>query len=367
MKNSIYTISVVALGLTLMTSVTFAQKKVETDAALQFQSYEKAQMMGDQEEMKKQLLKAKESIDLAAVNPETQKSPKTLFYKGEIYASLAFIGMIDSTFNKSVPADARQIAINAYKESISVSSKYKSDIENTVNTVKQLMHPVGSAAYEAKKFKEAGEAFGLINDFNSILGKVDTVYIYYQGMAAESDGQWDKAASYYQKCAEMNYKPDETYRATAMAYIKGGKNDRAIEFLKHAIEKSPKDKHLYFALGTIAMEMNDDATVLENFKKALEIDPKYSDVHYNLGSYFSSKGADLRQKAADLPPNAKKESDELLAKSLEFYKLAMEPLENYVALQPKDLDVLNSLVKIARALKDTEKEAKYRAMLESAK
>ncbi|MNF10448.1 hypothetical protein D3C80_2113830 [compost metagenome] len=86
-----------------------------------------------------------------------------------------------------------------------------------------------------------------------------------------------------------------------------------------------------------------------------------------MGSYFSGKGFDLRQKAGDLPPNAKKESDELLAKSLEYYGLAMDPLEKYIAIVPKDLEVLNSLVKIARALKNPEKEAKYKQLLDAAK
>ncbi|WP_300662310.1 tetratricopeptide repeat protein [Fluviicola sp.] len=355
-------------GILMISSFSFAQKKIETDAVLALQAFEKAQMGGNMEEAKKQLLKAKESIDIAATNPETEKSPKTLFYKGEIYTNMLFLKVLgDTEFNKNVPEDAKDIAIKAYKESYDLSNKYDSDIQNSIGVIKQMLHPIGSAAYEAKKFKEAGAIFGTINDYNSVLNVVDTVYIYYQGMAAESDENWAQAAEYYKKCADMNYKPNEIYRATAMAYIKGGQNDKAMEFLKHAIEKSPKDKHLYFALGTIAMEMKDDQTVLSNLNKAIEIDPKYSDAYYNLGSYFSGKGFDLRQKAGDLPPSAKKESDELLAKSLEYYGLAMDPLEKYVAIVPKDLEVLNSLVKIARALKKPEKEAKYKQLLDAAK
>ena len=45
-------------GIVMISSLSFAQKKVETDAALAFQNYEKAQMAGDMVEMKKQLLKA---------------------------------------------------------------------------------------------------------------------------------------------------------------------------------------------------------------------------------------------------------------------------------------------------------------------
>jgi hypothetical protein len=357
-------------GIVFVSSFSFAQKKVETDAALALQAFEKAQMSGNMDEAKKQILKAKESIDLAAANPETEKSPKTLYLKGEIYTYLFTMKATaanDAEFQKNIPETATQTAIKAYKESYEISNKYDSDIQTSVNNMKQLLHPVGSAAYEAKKFKEAGMIFGLINEYNSVINVVDTNYIYYQGLAAESDGNWVEAAEYYKKAAEMNYMPNDTYRAAAMAYIKAGQNDKAIEFLKHAIAKSPKDKHLYFALGTIAMEMQDDKTVLENLNKAVEIDPNYADAYYNMGVYFAGKGTELRDKASNLPPNAKKESDELLAKSLEFYGFAMDPLEKYVTLQPKDLVVLNSLMKMARALKNTEKEAKFKQMLDAAK
>lgn len=355
-------------GIVLISSLSFAQKKVETDAALAFQNYEKAQMAGDMVEMKKQLLKAKESIDAASTNPETEKSPKTLFLKGEIYTSMLLVKMLgDAEFNKNVPENAKETSIKAYKEAYDISNKYDSDIQNSVNTIKQMLYTTGSAAFDAKKYKEATMAFATVNDYTSVLNQLDTTAIYYAGIASENDSNFVQAAEYYKKAADANYKPNEIYRATAMAYIKAGQNDKAVEFLKQAIAKSPKDKHLYFALGTIAMEMNDDKTVLENLNKAVEIDPKYGDAYYNLGSYFSSKGFELRQKAGNLPPNAKKESDELLAKSLEFYGFAMDPLEKYIAISPKDVDVLNSLVKIARALKNTEKEAKYKQMLDAAR
>ncbi len=356
-------------GIVMISSLSFAQKKIETDAALAFQAYEKAYMAQDVTEMKKQLLKAKESIDIASTNVETEKSPKTLFLKGEIYASMFINPMLltDPEFVKMIPADAKEVATKAYKEAYDLSNKYDSDIENSIKQIKMQFYDMGKMAFDAKMYKVATEVFGSINDFTSVVNEMDTLAIEYAGIAAENDSNYVQAAEYYKKAADLGYKPETIYRATAMAYIKAGKNDKAVDFLKQAIAKSPKDKHLYFALGTIAMEMNDDQTVLENLNKAVEIDPNYADAYYNLGSYFSSKGFELRQKAGNLPPNAKKESDELLAKSLEFYGFAMDPLEKYIALSPKDIDVLNSLVKIARAVKNPEKEAKYKQMLDAAR
>lgn len=359
----------IAVGFALMTGITFGQKKVETDAVMAYKSFENALQSGDMENAKKSLLKAKSSIDEAAANPETSKSPKTLFYKGEIYASMLIAApMINQEeLTAAVPKDAKEQAIQAYKDSYNSSTKFHADIKNSVAQIQTLLLNTGSAAYEKKMFKEATQAFAAVNDFTSIINVTDTLSIYYAGICAESDTNWVEAAKYYRKCADLNYKPDVIYRTTAIAYIRADQKEEALHFLKEAINKAPKDKHLYFALGTIAMDMNDDELVETNLKKAYEIDPKYADAYYNLGSYFSSKGLDLRQKSNDLPPNAKQEADEMLSKSLEFYKMALTPLEKYVELQPKDAVVLLSLVKICRALQDKDKEAKYMKMLDEAK
>lgn len=361
---------VIALGLVFVSGLSFGQKPNETSAAMKFQEFERAFGSGDMENAKKAILKAKGFVDLAAANPETEKSAKTLFYKGEIYTSLVLMSGVaanDAEFMKEVPEDADQQGINAYKASLASSNKFKSDIENSVRQVQQLLRNAGSMAAEKKMFKEGLEAFSMVNNYTNIIGQTDTLSLYYAGICAENDTNWTEAAKYYRQCADMNYKPESIYRTTAVAYIRSGQKDEALAFLKQAIVKSPKDKHLYFALGTIAMDMQDDELVQTNLSKATEIDPNFADAYYNLGSYFSSKGLDLRKKAADLPPSAKKESDELLNKSLEFFKLALIPLEKYVSLQPKDSEVLLSLVKMARALNDKEKEAKYKAMLDASK
>ena len=359
-----------ALGLMVLSGSAFGQKMAETDAAMQFNACQSAMQSGDIANTKKNLLKAKASIDKAASNPETEKSAKTLFYKGEIYTSLLIVSALaadDKEFLDQIPDDADKQGIAAYKASLASSTKYKKDIENSVHQMQQMLRNAGSMAYEKKMFKEGTEAFAMVNDYTNIIGETDTLSIYYAGVCAENDTNWVEAAKYYNKCADLNYKPESIYRATAVAYIRANEKDKALEFLKEAIKKAPNDKHLYFALGTIAMDMKDDDLVQTNLNKAVELDSKYADAYYNLGSYFSSKGLDLRQQASQLPPSAKKESDDLLAKSLEYYKMAVVPLEKYIEIEPKDSEVLMSLVKIFRALGDKEKEVKYKAMYDASK
>lgn len=354
-------------GITMITGAATAQKKAETDAALAYRSIKTAMESQDMEGAKKATLKAKGFIDQAAAHAETEKSPKTLFYKGEIYGTIHFLRQLnDQAFNDATPSDALDQAIKAYNSAYTTSDKFDSDIANSIGMGKMQIAMAANALFDGQKFKEAGDMYETSAKLSSALNEIDTAAIYNTALCATNSEDWDRAAANYRRCAELNYKPETIFRSTASAYISAKKNEEALTFLKEAIVKSPKDKYLYWTLGTIAMDLNDNQLVIDNLNKAIELDPKYADAYYNLGSYFLGKGEDLRQKAAGMTASEKKQSDEMLNQSLEFYKLSTAALEQYVILVPNDKDVLKSLYKMFRSLKDTEKEAKYKKMMEEA-
>jgi len=357
-----------AAVLTLASSVSWGQKKTETDAALAFKSFETQFQAQDMENAKKSLLKAKGFIDQAATNAETEKSPKTLFYKGEIYASIQMVRALgDANFNSSTPENAMDIAVDAYKTAYTTSDKFDVDIENSVNSIRQMTDMMGVAAFDGKKYKEAAQIYDMAAKASSAIGQTDSISVYYAAISSQNAQDWDNAAKYYRMCAEMNYKPEETYLNAATALISAKKEDEAMKFLDESIHKAPKNKYLYYVLGTIYMDKNDDAKVAENLGKAVEIDPKFSDAQFNLGSYFFGKGMEIRNKAADLTATEKAKQEQLLAESSEYLKKSVTPLETYIELVPTDKDVLKSLWQIHRMLKNTEKEAKYKALYEAAK
>lgn len=355
-------------GITMITGTATAQKKAETDAALAYISIKTAMQNQDMEAAKKATLKAKGFIDQAAAHVDTEKSPKTLFYKGEIYGTIHFLRQLnDQAFNDATPADALDQAIKAYNASYTTSNKFDSDITTSIGDGKMQLAMAANALFDAKKFKEAGDMYETTAKLSTAINEIDTAAIYNTALCAANAEDWERAAANYRKCAELNYKQETIYSTTASAYINAKKNEEALNFLKEAIKRTPNDKFLHFALGTIAMDLNDDQLVIDNLKKACEIDTKYADAYYNLGGYFLGKGEDLRQKAANLPTSEKKQADEMLNKSLEYYKLSTEALEQYIALEPNNPEVLKSLYKMFRALKNTEKEAKYKKMMEEAK
>lgn len=356
---------VLAAGLLLVSGMSTAQKKSETDAALALRSIESAFSTNDIDAAKKATLKAKGFIDQAAVHPETEKSPKTLFLKGEIYAYIfMFRQMNDAVFNEATPADALTIAVNSYKSAYTTSDKYDSDVRQSIGNAKALVATKGNALFDAKKYAEAMVEYDNTVQLSSAINEIDTASIYNAALCAQVSENWMAAADRFKLCASYNYKPDVTYLNTATSYIRAGKNDDAMNFLKEAIQKAPSNKYLYWTLGTIAMDINDDALVETNLKKAIELDPNYSDAYFNLGSYFFGKGIDLRKQANEMTDKAK--SDAALAKSLEYYTIASAPLEKYCELVPKDKDVLKSLWQIFRTLKNAEKEAKYKKLYEEA-
>lgn len=353
-------------GISISAGMVSAQKKSETDAALALRSIESAMQSQDMDAAKKATLKAKGFIDQAAAHPETEKSPKTLFLKGEIYSYIyVFRQLNDATFNDATPADAIDIAIKSYNTCYTSSDKYDGEIRNSISTAKGLVGVKGNALFDSKKYAEAMLEYDVSAKLSSAINEIDTVSIYNGALCAQVSENWIEAAQHFRTCSNYNYRPDVTFLNAATSYIHAGKNDEAMAFLKEAIQKAPKNKYLYWTLGTIAMDVNDDVTVQENLTKAIELDPKYSDAYFNLGSYFFGKGIDLRKKAGETTD--KKASDEMLAKSLEYYNIASNPLEKYIELVPTDKDVLKSLWQIFRTLKNTEKEAKYKKLYDEAK
>lgn len=363
MKNS--KTWVLVAGLALTTGASFAQKAIETSAAVEYKNkFLPAFQSQDMEGAKASLLKAKGFIDAAAAHPDTKESPKTLYLKGEIYFMLyTFKQMGDAAF-ASVPDDALDQSVAAYNKAYTISDKFDGDVREAVQQKAALLDMAAVASYNDKKYKDAMEAYDIRAKVATAIGETDTTAIYFAGVCAENDGDWDKAASYYAKCADLGYKVPEIYKIVANALIQAKKTDEATAFLEKAIEKAPNDKELHYVVGTFYMEAGQDDKATESLRKAVAIDPKYWDAQYQLGAHLQSIGTKIRTKANALPLNDPN-YDKLIAQSDEYYKQALPPLEAYIAALPDDAAVLTCLSQIYRALKNPEKAAEYKKRLDA--
>ncbi|MFM7467105.1 MAG: hypothetical protein ACKO2O_04290, partial [Crocinitomicaceae bacterium] len=112
MKKFLFSLAFVGLSLS-----TFAQKKFITDVALLMRKYNP---MAGVDAAKKNVEKAKEYIDQAAVNPETMNDPKMFLYQGQVYFALTEIAMIDKmnggTVDEKKVEEYAATAENAFKK-----------------------------------------------------------------------------------------------------------------------------------------------------------------------------------------------------------------------------------------------------------
>ena len=395
MKKSIVSSTLIVGGLILSTA-SFAQKKNETSAAVEFKNkYQMSLMTGDNESAKKALIAAKGFIDLAAEHVETKESPKTLYYKGEIYSNFLILGMqtMDTAFVKLGGEDALEVAIAAYKKGFDVSDKFDRDIEEAVDQKKTILDTYANMLYKADMFKEAGELYTTQAQFSEAVNQLDSTSIFNGALCYEKGGEFLKAAEGYAKVAKAGYKGTTSYVLASAAYRKGGQVEQAkaivaegrkvypsdkdllLELvntnidagdaagaeaaLNEAITKDPNNKQLHYTIGTIYIDLKENEKAETALNKALSIDPEYVDAMYQLGAHLVTWAGDTKTAANQLKfgdPNYNK----MLKDADDTYKRALVPLEKYIAKSPNDKDVLNILFQLHRSLGNSEKALEYK-------
>lgn len=390
---------------TLFSAISFGQKANETSAALEYIKFkDNMQMMmlgsGSMEVGQTAIKKAKEYIDLAAENESTKKSPKTLFYKGEIYTGYLMAFGTDSVLMKEHGEEYLNTGLDSYKQSLAVSTKFKSDIEESINNKKALFGMGINQMYEKGMYKETAEAYELQVRFSDVLGQVDTTSIYNAAICYDKSATYDKAAENYLKLAKMNYKPTQNYLRASAAYrknkqfteakalIEGARKTNPLDkdlllemvnmnieagdaagaetALAEAIASDPNNKQLHYTIGTIYIDLKKNDKAETALRKSLEIDPNYQDALYQLGAHLVTWAGEVRGAANQLK-FGDKNYDKMVIESDDLYRRALEPLEKYITISPNDKDVLTILSQLHRNLGDMTKSAEYKKRADAIK
>lgn len=384
------------VGAFFVTSVSIAQKKNETDAAVVYKNtFLPALMEGNMEAAKKALIKAKTSIDLAAENPETKESPKTLWLKGNIYSSFLVVGLqsMDTNFIKLAGEDAMDVSIEAYKKGYSVSDKFDADIEEGVTQNHDLMEGFAMMAYKAEQYNEAAEAFLIEVKFFEAINKVDTNSMYNAGLCYDKVGKYEEAGKQFEALTKTGHKGAKMYAFASNSYRKAKKydaakaiaktgrekypNDKDIlleavqvsldqndavgaeALLNEAIAKDPTNKLLHNTIGTIYIDLKQNEKAEAAFNEALKIDPNFDDALRQLGGHLVNWAIDVNSQANNLKYNDPKVKV-LEAQSKDLFTRAIVPLEKYLTTKPNDLEVLRTLSQVNTYLGNTEKAAEYK-------
>lgn len=400
MKKTMKNKFIAFAGVVLFSSQVMAQKTNETSAAIEYKKFTDALSMGNIDPAQKAIEKAKGFIDLAAVNETTKESPKTLFFKGEIYTGYLIAFGLDTAFMNNNAENYFNIGIESYQKSLAISTKYKEDIKTSIDQKKGMFSLGINKLYDEGKFAECAEAYEMQVKLSEGINEVDTLSIYNSAVCYEKGNEFEKAAKMYTKAANTGYKAPGTFRSASACYRKAGKapeakevlsegrkkypNDRdlllelvntnidagdaagAEAALSEAIAADPKNKQLHYTIGTIYIELKQNEKAEKALNEALAIDGEYEDALYQLGAHLVTWAADLRTAAGQLnlkDPNY----DKMSAQSEETFKRALIPLEKFITKNPNDKDVLTILSQIYRSIGNYEKANEYKKRIEAIK
>lgn len=396
--------SAVILTAMMITTGAFAQKKNETNAAMDYQSYEKALMSQDLDGAKKSLLSAKNWIDEAVEHPDTKESVKTLFYQGKIYLGLSMLGLMsdDAELKELATEENAKKGIDALKKSYELDSKgrYRDDIKTMAFMVREQSIREGVKQFQEQKFEQAMELFETSVVMMDVIGQTDSLAIYNMALAADRSKNFEKAFEYYDKAAQVGYNVPGSYTLASNALREQGKNDEALAYVKTAREKFPNDqdliiqmvnialssgdnevaekslndaiakdpenKQLYFAIGTVYDQLGKNEEAVKSFEKAIQIDPKYEDAVYSLGAHYVNLAAAQFEEASKMKLGDP-DYEALKKESEENYKKAIPHLERSLELNPQNVDVMNTLFQLYRKLGDSAKALEYKKRMDALK
>jgi tetratricopeptide (TPR) repeat protein len=354
----------------------FAQKANVTDAALLMKKYNP---MAGLDASKKLLTKAKDFIDLAAVNTETAGSAKMHMYRGEIYFGLIEVAAMESASTGNKPDEAQlkeyeAIARASFNKVLEDPKKeFVSDIQTFLNFRSNMYFNMGINSYETKNFALATQLFVGALEVKSFLNEKypDAEVNAHLCLARTVDSllkvkSFDKALELANVVNEAVPSNIDVLILLVNIYLQKGDVIGSQKYLNEALALDPNNKQLYYVLGTAYMDLDENEKADNALSKALEIDPAYNDAQYQLGAHLYNWAAEMKKEAGQLPENDAS-YEPLMEKATAMQYRSLELLEKYIAVNPLDKTVLEILRSTYSKLGNNEKASEYKNRIEALK
>jgi len=344
---------------------------------------------------------AKTYIEKAAAHPKTINDPKMWYYRGRTYLAIFEKKLTDVDDNAIVKATQSLIKCLEIDE-----RKLFSDSAHVY-----LMRSAISCFYEGvDQFKKennqkATDLYELViktipydknKDLarNNVSEKNIYLYLYYAANGAKNKA---KEKEYLVKLIDMNYNDANIYlymsrilqeekdTAQALEYIekgrerfyddngligeqvdlslKMGKSEELLIRLTEDIEYDPGNHILYMVRGMLFEKKGEEDKAITDYKESIDINPDNFTANYNVGIIYYNKGAAIMQAAKEIPfkeqdrySKEKDRADKTFHEALPYFEAAH-------AIDPKDEETAQSLLKFYMKLGETEKYEKLKAKL----
>ena len=395
---------VLLAGIISISTVSFAQKNMTTNAAMSWKAYKTSMSTGNKEAAQKDLAEAFDYITKSANHETTMNDPKTLMYKGKIYCESAMI-MGDSQHEAIKTLGTEKLTnegLAAFKKSGEADSKgkYEDDIVRYCQRVRSASYNSGVKMYEDKNFAASMSAFEASAMFGDVMGLTDSSAIYYTGIAALKAEDYEKALASFSKSADIGYELSSSSTFLSEAYTKldkqeegeqklsallkanpgnkdlmislinlylgAGKKAEAETVLSDAIALDPENKELHYVVGTIYEGQERYGDAEKAYKKVLELDPNHANALLGLGAVFFNKAANLNSKINDLAIGDPKE-DEYRKEMNENFKMALPYLEKAYEIMPENAEIVSSLRQAYYKTGNMEKAKEMKTKLDALK
>lgn len=289
------------------------------------------------------LLHAREAIDAACENPDTQNKAKTWVYKGKIYQALFEVNYQSECDKRKSISDINKKTLEAYLHSnlsdilaagdaymkaLSLDKKkdYTEDIIPHFNECATHLENIAIAHYNQKDYAKALTGFEKAMEINSLGGKPDTNNLINAQISAALALDDAKTLSYYEKMLEYKVGKAATYHNYVLFLEKRMKDEtKAKEEVRKGRKLYPLDLLLIndetnFYLKSSNPE--DAKKAINNLTIAIEQSP--GDFHLNLalGNLYDRLANLKNADGMDLPKPAN--FDELMGNAEKYYKVAYE-------------------------------------------
>jgi len=368
-------LGVIIIGLLISCTVLGQKAKVQT--AWNYLKYD-------------EIDKAREAIDEASKAESSMNMEKTWYYRGLIYQK-----MYKHPKFGNLVANPLQEALFSFNKALELDPK--TDNAEDINKNKDLL--IGQLGEQGAEEYKTGKYTDALNSFETILSitPADQLVMFNCAISADKAGNREKAIMYYSKLMDSNYNDVKIYSLLASVYraanddakayevikkgrvvfpsdnnlmieelnyfLANGKSAEAIASLEQAIVADPSNPSLYLAQGNLLDKAGQTDKAAESYKKAIGIKPDYFDAYYNLGAMYFNQGAEMANKANDIPPKEMAKYEDAKKKFDAKFKEAQPFLEKAWELNPTDVSTMSSLKQLYLRTGENEKLNKVNAAM----
>ncbi|MBQ0024470.1 MAG: tetratricopeptide repeat protein [Bacteroidales bacterium] len=259
---------------------------------------------------------------------------------------------------------------------LDVKKSKSQDIIEKMESIHNKFSNEALSYYLAGDFDKACELFKATckSYDNPVLGKIDSLNLYYTAMVSGMAGKKDQAIDYYNKCIDLGfYQEGSTFSNLAAIHLQAGdtlagkatlekgfqsypqsqgilvglinlyreNNEdpaKLFDLLHQAQANEPNNASLYYCEGDIYKQFGDVENAAKMFKKSSEVNPDYIFGTLGVGMLYYDNAVAIQEKAAEEVDDAKymalvEEIEDNLQKALEPFETAYSKASNEPEIQ----------------------------------